>query len=240
MFSELFGAEQLIILSQIIFIDLVLAGDNAIIIGMVASKFPAEQRKKVIFWGIGGAVILRIILIDLVLAGDNAIIIGMVASKFPSEQRKKIIFWGIGGAVILRIILTLLTAYLLQITGLRLIGGLLLLYIVYKLYTDVIKGSAHDDNIKVDNSNFFKAIWTILLADFTMSLDNVLGVAGAAGDHYSLLVFGLVLSILLMATAATLISNWIKKYKWIAWAGLLAILVVAIELIYTDIKILFL
>ena len=119
-------------------------------------------------------------------------------------------------------------------------GGLLLLYIVYKLYTDVIKGADHEDNIKVDNSSFLKAIWTILLADFTMSLDNVLGVAGAAGDHYDLLVFGLILSIILMATAATLISNWIKKYKWIAWAGLLAILLVAIELIYTDIKILFL
>ncbi len=185
-------------------------------------------------------ILTQIILIDLVLAGDNAIIIGMVASKFPLEQRKKIIFFGIGGAVILRIILTLLTAYLLQITGLRLLGGILLLYIVYKLYTDVIKGSDHDENIKVDNSSFLKAIWTILLADFTMSLDNVLGVAGAAGDHYSLLVFGLVLSIVLMAFAATLISNWIKKYKWIAWAGLLAILIVAIELIYTDIQILFL
>ena len=185
-------------------------------------------------------ILTQIILIDLVLAGDNAIIIGMVASKFPLEQRKKIIFWGIGGAVILRIILTLLTAYLLQITGLRLIGGMLLLYIVYKLYMDVIKGSEHEDNIKVDNSSFLKAIWTILLADFTMSLDNVLGVAGAAGDHYKLLIFGLVLSIALMAFAATLISNWIKKYKWIAWAGLLAILIVAIELIYTDIKILFL
>ena len=182
----------------------------------------------------------QIVFIDLVLAGDNAIIIGMVASQFPADQRKKIIFWGISGAVILRIILTLLTAYLLQITGLRLIGGLLLLYIVYKLYVDVIKGSDHKNNIKVDNSNFFKAIWTILLADFTMSLDNVLGVAGAAGDHYTLLVFGLILSIILMATAATLISNWIKKYKWIAWVGLLAILIVAIELIYTDIKILFL
>ena len=185
-------------------------------------------------------IFLQIVFIDLVLAGDNAIIIGMVASKFPLEQRKKIIFWGIGGAVILRIILTLLTAYLLQITGLRLLGGLLLLYIVYKLYTDVIKGSDHEENIKVDNSSFLKAIWTILLADFTMSLDNVLGVAGAAGDHYKLLVFGLVLSIVLMAFAATLISNWIKKYKWIAWAGLLAILIVAIELIYTDIQILFL
>ena len=185
-------------------------------------------------------ILTQIILIDLVLAGGNAIIIGMVASKFPLEQRKKIIFWGIGGAVVLRIILTLLTAYLLQITGLRLIGGLLLLYIVYKLYVDVIKGSDHENDIKVDNSSFLKAIWTILLADFTMSLDNVLGVAGAAGDHYYLLIFGLVLSIILMATAATLISNWIKKYKWIAWAGLLAILIVAIELIYTDIKILFL
>ena len=197
MFTELFSPEQITILSQIIFIDLVLAGDNAIIIGMVASKFPVEQRKKVIFWGIGGAVILRIIL-------------------------------------------TMLTAYLLQITGLRLVGGLLLLYIVYKLYTDVIKGLSNEEDIKVDNSSFMKAIWTVLLADFTMSLDNVLGVAGAAGDHYGLLVFGLVLSIILMATAANLISGWIKKYKWIAWAGLLAILIVAIELIYTDIKILFL
>ncbi len=185
-------------------------------------------------------ILTQIILIDLVLAGDNAIIIGMVASKFPLEQRKKIIFWGISGAVILRIILTLLTAYLLQITGLRLLGGLLLLYIVYKLYVDVIKGSTNDEDVKVDNSSFLKAIWTILLADFTMSLDNVLGVAGAAGDHYKLLVFGLVLSIALMAFAATLISNWIKKYKWIAWAGLFAILIVAIELIYTDIQILFL
>jgi YjbE family integral membrane protein len=186
------------------------------------------------------AILTQIIFIDLVLAGDNAIIIGMVASKFPPEQRKKVIFWGIGGAVILRIILTLLTAYLLQITGLRLIGGLLLLYIVYKLYVDVIKGSEKEEDIKVDNSSFLKAIWTVLLADFTMSLDNVLGVAGAAGDHYKLLIFGLILSIALMAFAATLISEWIKKYKWIAWAGLLAILIVAIELIYTDIKILFL
>ena len=182
----------------------------------------------------------QIIFIDLVLAGDNAIIIGMVASKFPVEQRKKVIIWGIGGAVILRIILTMLTAYLLQITGLRLVGGLLLLYIVYKLYTDVIKGQSDEEDVKVDNSSFMKAIWTVLLADFTMSLDNVLGVAGAAGDHYVLLIFGLALSIILMATAANLISGWIKKYKWIAWAGLLAILVVAVELIYTDIKILFL
>ena len=183
------------------------------------------------------AILTQIILIDLVLAGDNAIIIGMVASQFPPEERKKIIFWGIGAAVILRIILTLLTAYLLQITGLRLIGGLALLYICYKLYTDVIKKSSSDkENFKVNNSSFLKAIWTVLIADFTMSLDNVLGVAGAAKDHYWLLIFGLVLSIVLMATAATLISGWMKKYSWIGWLGLFAILAVAIELIYTDIK----
>jgi len=196
---------------------------------MLAELFTPEQI----------TILTQIIFIDLVLAGDNAIIIGMVASKFPVEQRKKVIFWGIGGAVILRIILTLLTAYLLQITGLRLIGGLLLLYIVYKLYVDVIKGSSNEEDVKVDNSSFLKAIWTVLLADFTMSLDNVLGVAGAAGHHYHLLIFGLMLSIVLMAVAANLISGWIKKYKWIAWIGLLAILVVAVELIYTDIKTLF-
>ena len=179
----------------------------------------------------------QIVFIDLILAGDNAIIIGMVASKFPPNQRKKVIFWGIGGAVILRIILTLLTAYLLQITGLRLIGGILLLYVIYKLYTDVIKDEENNNkDIRVDRSNLYKAIWTILLADFTMSLDNVLGVAGAAGHHYHLLIFGLVLSIILMAVAANLISQWIKKYKWIAWVGLLAILLVAIDLIYTDLK----
>ena len=196
---------------------------------MLAELFTPEQI----------TILTQIIFIDLVLAGDNAIIIGMVASKFPIDQRKKVIFWGIGGAVILRIILTLLTAYLLQITGLRLIGGLLLLYIVYKLYIDVIKGASDQENVKVDNSSFLKAIWTVLLADFTMSLDNVLGVAGAAGHHYHLLIFGLMLSIVLMAVAANLISGWIKKYKWIAWIGLLAILVVAVELIYTDIKTLF-
>ena len=182
-------------------------------------------------------IFFQIVFIDLVLAGDNAIVIGMVASQFPIEQRKKIIFWGIGAAVILRIIFTLITAYLLQITGLRLIGGILLLYICYKLYTDIVKNNSEDKNeIKVGDSSFLKAISTILIADVTMSLDNVLGVAGAARDHYLLLIFGLLLSIALMATAATLISNWIKKYKWIAWLGLIAILVVAIDLIYTDIK----
>ena len=187
-------------------------------------------------------IFFQIVFIDLVLAGDNAIIIGMVASRFPIDQRKKIIFWGISAAVILRIIFTLMTAYLLQITGLRLIGGILLLYICYKLYVDVVKNNGEEknnieekNNAKVENSTFLKAMTTVIIADVTMSLDNVLGVAGAARDHYLLLIFGLVLSIALMATAATLISGWIKKYRWIAGFGLLAILAVAIELIYTDI-----
>ena len=184
-------------------------------------------------------ILIEIILIDLVLAGDNAIIIGMVASKFEDSNRKKIIFWGIGGAVVLRIFFTFITAYLLQISGLRLVGGILLLYICYKLYRDVIQNKIEEKKIEVDNSSLKKAIFTVILADVTMSLDNVLGVAGAAGHHYHLLVFGLVLSIVLMAVAANLISGWIKKYKWIAWLGLLAILAVAIDLIYTDINILF-
>ena len=182
-------------------------------------------------------IFFQIVLIDLVLAGDNAIIIGMVASQFPADQRKKLIFFGIGAAIVLRIIFTLITAYLLQITGIRLLGGILLLYVCFKLYTDVVRTNSNQKkNLNVDNSNFLKAITTIVIADVTMSLDNVLGVAGAARDHYFLLIFGLILSIVLMATAATLISKWIKEYKWIAWVGLLAILTVAVDLIYTDIK----
>jgi len=182
-------------------------------------------------------IFFQIVFIDLVLAGDNAIIIGMVASQFADDKRKKIIFWGIGAAIILRIIFTLITAYLLQINGLRLVGGILLLYIAYTLYIDVVKNvEDNKNNLKVDNSSLLKAITTVIIADVTMSLDNVLGVAGAAKEHYILLIFGLCLSIMLMATAATLISKWIKKYRWIAWLGLLAILVVAIDLIYTDLK----
>ena len=183
-------------------------------------------------------IFFQIEFIDLVLAGDNAIIIGMVASQFKDEIRKKIIFWGIGAAIILRIFFTLITAYLLQINGLKTIGGLLLIYIAYKLYKDVIRNEINDDKkIKADDSSFFKAIMTVIIADVSMSLDNVLGVAGAASDHYFLLVFGLILSIVLMATVATIISKWIKKYKWIGWLGLLAILAVGLELIYSDLKI---
>ena len=183
-------------------------------------------------------IFVQIVLIDLVLAGDNAIIIGMVASQFEQNLRKKIIFWGIGAAIVLRIALTSIATYLLQIDGLRTIGGLLLLYISYIFYRDVIKKRISDKKkIVSDSLTFYKAILTIIIADISMSLDNVLGVAGAAKQHYILIVFGLVLSILLMATVANVISSWIEKYKWIGWLGLLAILAVAIELIYIDVKI---
>ena len=183
-------------------------------------------------------IFFQIVFIDLVLAGDNAIIIGMVASKFDLSNRKKIIIWGIGGAVVLRVIFTFIAAYLLQITGLRLVGGVLLLYICYKLYRDVIQNKIEEKNIEIDNTNLKKAIITVILADVTMSLDNVLGVAGAAKDHYTLLAFGLGLSILLMAFAANYTAKMIKKYSWISWVGLIAILIVAFQLIYEDLQIL--
>ena len=184
-------------------------------------------------------IFFEIVLIDLVLAGDNAIIIGMVASQFDANIRKKIIFWGIGFAIILRIALTLVTSYLLQINGLKTIGGLLLIYVAYKLYKDVIKDNkdTKEKKIKTENPSLFKAIMTIIIADFSMSLDNVLGVAGAAKQNYVLLVFGLILSIVLMATLATVIAKWIKKYKWIGWLGLFAIIAVAVDLIYSDLLI---
>ncbi len=183
-------------------------------------------------------IFFEIVLIDLVLAGDNAIIIGMVASQFKGDLRKKIIIWGIGAAVLLRIAFTLVATYLLQINGLKLIGGLILLYIVYKLYKDIVNVKKESKpKIKVNKSSIYKAIWTVIVADVSMSLDNVLGVAGAAKGHYYLLIFGLALSIALMALAANLVANWIKTYKWIGWAGLIAILVVALDLIYSDIKV---
>ena len=184
-------------------------------------------------------ILIQIILIDLVLAADNAIIIGMLASKFNPNVRKKIFFWGISVAVILRIIFTFLTAYLLQIKGLKLFGGLVLLWVVYKLYKDVIKKTDEKKiNFNPRNQSLISAVFTIALADISLSLDNVLGVAGAAKQHYDLLVFGLILSIIIMATMANAVSKMITKFSWIAWLGLFAILYVALELIYSDLKIL--
>ena len=184
-------------------------------------------------------ILFQIILIDLVLAADNAIIIGMVASSFPTNIRKKVLFWGVAAAIVARIIFTLLVAFLLQIKGLKLFGGLVLLWVCYRLYKDVIEKKDKEKNIpkiQQKEKTFFGAAMTILIADLTLSLDNVLGVAGAAKDHLGLLIFGLLLSIIMMATMANLISKWVKSYPWLAWLGLLAILWVSADLIVTDIR----
>ena len=182
-------------------------------------------------------ILLQIILIDLVLAADNAIIIGMLASKFPNEIKNKVLFWGVGAAVIARIFFTLIVAYLLNIQGLKLVGGMILLWVTYRLYLDVIKEQGGDEKkIQVKKTSLMSAIITIAVADISLSLDNVLGVAGAAKDHYVLLIFGLALSIVMMATMANYIAKWVKTYKWIGWLGLFAILIVAVDLIYADIK----
>ena len=184
-------------------------------------------------------IFLQIILINVILSGDNAIVIGMVASQFEGSLRKKILIYGTLVAVVMRLVFTAIVTFLLQFEGVKLIGGILLLWIVYKLYYDVIKEKESDDNNKftvkeTERSKLSKAILTVAVADITLSLDNVLGVAGAAKGHYWALVFGLALSILIMATLANFISIYIRKFKWIAWIGLFAILWVAAELIYAD------
>lgn len=184
-------------------------------------------------------IFLQIILVNVILSGDNAIVIGMVASQFEGSLRKKILFYGTLVAVVMRLVFTAIVTFLLQFEGVKLIGGILLLWIVYKLYQDVIKEKESDDNNKfavkeTERSKLSKAILTVAVADITLSLDNVLGVAGAAKGHYWALVFGLTFSILIMATLANFISIYIKKFKWIAWIGLFAILWVAVELIYAD------
>lgn len=184
-------------------------------------------------------IFLQIILVNVILSGDNAIVIGMVASQFEGSLRKKILFYGTLVAVVMRLVFTTIVTFLLQFEGVKLIGGILLLWIVYKLYQDVIKEKESDNNNKfavkeTERSKLSKAILTVAVADITLSLDNVLGVAGAAKGHYWALVFGLTLSILIMATLANFISIYIKKFKWIAWIGLFAIFWVAVELIYAD------
>ena len=186
-------------------------------------------------------ILFQIILIDLVLAADNAIIIGMVSSSFPSEIRKKVLFWGVAGAVVARVIFTLLVAYLLKIPFIKLLGGLILLWVCYRLYQDTIQNKSKEEKeskVSKKEKTFFGAVMTILIADLSLSLDNVIGVAGAAKDHMGLLIFGLILSIILMATMANLVSKWIKRYPSLAWLGLFAILYVAIDLIYSDINLL--
>ena len=187
---------------------------------------------------------IQIILIDLVLSADNAVIIGMAASQFDPAIRKKVLIIGTGFAVVFRIIFSAMTAYLMQFQGIRTIGGILLLWVSYKLYVDILKKKDETKDLskyqvaESERSNFRKAVMTVIVADITLSLDNVIAVAGAAGTNYGLLVFGLALAIVLMVTLANAISVYIKKYKWIGWLGLLSILWVAADLIWDDIKLL--
>ncbi len=187
---------------------------------------------------------LQIILIDLVLSADNAVIIGMAASQFDPAIRKKVLIIGTAFAVVFRIIFSATTAYLLQFQGIRTVGGILLLWVSYKLYVDILKKKEDTKDInkyqikESEKSNFRKAVITVIVADITLSLDNVIAVAGAAGTNYKLLIFGLALAIILMVTLANAISIYIKKYKWIGWLGLLSILWVAGDLIWDDIKLL--
>jgi len=186
-------------------------------------------------------ILIKIILIDLVLSSDNAIVIGMTASQFNDQIRKKVLIYGTIAAVVCRIVFAGATAFLLKIHGIKTFGALLLLWVVYKLYVDIIKPNEEGNGGKVQldekkKNTFSAAVITILVADISLSLDNVIAVAGAAGNHYGMLVFGLVLSIVLMATRANFISLYVKKYKWIGWLGLAAILWVVGDLLYQDYK----
>ena len=187
---------------------------------------------------------IQIILIDLVLSADNAVIIGMAASQFDPAIRKKVLIIGTAFAVVFRIIFSAMTAYLMQFQGIRTIGGILLFWVAYKLYVDILKKKEETKDIskyqvaESERSNFRKAVMTVIIADITLSLDNVIAVAGAAGTNYGLLVFGLALAIILMVTLANAISIYLKKHKWIGWLGLLSVLWVAGDLIWDDIKLL--
>jgi YjbE family integral membrane protein len=187
---------------------------------------------------------IQIILIDLVLSADNAVIIGMAASQFKPDIRRKVLIIGTGLAIVFRIIFSLMTAYLMQFNGIKLIGGILLLWVTYKLYVDILKNPEKKDIGKykvkeTERGNFRSALITIVVADVTLSLDNVIAVAGAAKANYTLLIFGLILAIILMTTIANAISIYLKNHKWVGWLGLLSILWVAGDLIWDDIHLLF-
>jgi YjbE family integral membrane protein len=188
--------------------------------------------------------LFNILMIDLTLAGDNAIVVGMAASKVAPAIRARVIFWGIAGAVVLRILFSGVAQQLLQFIGLTLAGGLLLLFVSWKMYRQIVGDGEHSieeveqglssTNTPLGEVSFMSALWTIILADVSMSLDNVLAVAGAAGQSTLVLVIGLALSIILMAVASNYIAKLLARYPWIAWIGLAIILYVALDMIYRD------
>lgn len=186
-------------------------------------------------------VFFEILMIDIVLAGDNAIVVGALAAGLPSEQRKRVIMIGVLAALVLRIAFALLVTQLLQIVGLILAGGLLLLWVAWRMWRELREGvqSAGSPEIEGDErsglrcpKSFSAAVWGVAVADVSMSLDNVLAVAGAAMDHPWILVFGLILSVILMGVAANFIAKYIERYRWIAYAGLVVILWVACKMIW--------
>ncbi len=184
----------------------------------------------------------QIILVDLVLAGDNAIVIGLVAARFTSEYRRKVILYGVGAAIVLRIIFALLTVQLYAVKGLLLVGGGLLLWVCWRLWLDLRRppeprsaptpDGADNAVAAAQNPSIMSAVGQVAVADASMSLDNVLAVAGIADGHYGILIFGLVLSVSLMVFGATIIAEYLQKYRWIGYLGLLAILYVALEMLY--------
>jgi YjbE family integral membrane protein len=187
------------------------------------------------------AAFFQILFIDIVLAGDNAIVVGALAAGLPPEQRRKVIMIGVLAALVLRIAFALVVSQLLQIVGLVLAGGILLLWVAWKMYRELrhqnespgceeIEGDEHSGLAPA--KSFAGAAWGVAVADISMSLDNVLAVAGAAKDHPYILIFGLILSVILMGVAANFIARYIERYRWIAWAGLLVILWVALKMIY--------
>ena len=187
------------------------------------------------------AAFFEILFIDIVLAGDNAIVVGALAAGLPKDQRKKVIMIGVLAALVLRVAFALVVTQLLQIVGLVLAGGLLLLWVAWKMYRELrdpnenpgseeVAGDEHS-GLRAPKS-FASAAWGVAVADVSMSLDNVLAVAGAARDHPYILVFGLILSVILMGVAANFIARYIERYRWIAWGGLIVILWVALKMIY--------
>ena len=197
------------------------------------------------WWQTHWVALFNILMIDLTLAGDNAIVVGMAASRVHPSMRAKVIFWGIAGAVVLRIMFSAVAQQMLQVIGLTLAGGLLLLFVCWKMYQQIVDTNGHEtiEDIEAklaagttpdDATTFWSALWTIILADLSMSLDNVLAVAGAAGESTLVLVIGLAVAIVLMAVASTYIAKLLHKYPWIAWLGLIIILYVALDMIYRD------
>nr|WP_217429045.1 YjbE family putative metal transport protein [Acetobacter syzygii] len=177
------------------------------------------------------AALLQVVLIDVTLAGDNAVVIGMAVRTLSGAQRRKAILAGVGLAAIIRVLLALVAVKLLAIVGLTLAGGLLLLWVCWRMYREMQDSHGADEQGAAAPGNLRSAILKILIADLSMSLDNVLAVAGAAREHPGILVMGLALSVVLMGVAASLIARLLERYKWISWVGLLVVLAVAIELI---------